>query len=126
MNLTPTKMLANSGDYAPGQGERRLFEIAGTYLAGMQPDLYLSAGQVVQETLSPTGRRKTVTPDSRLSADVIAAAVHDLAGDKPIDLSSFRILGRSVGGYLFTVTIMPCGRYVKHMEIYLRVLKAPA
>lgn len=125
MDLTPTKMLPDRGDFAPGNGERQHFEIAASYLDGMQPDLFLSAGQVVQERLSPFGRSRTVTPEPRLSADIIAAAVHDMMDDKTISLDSFGLLARSHGGYRFRVTIMPGGMYARRLEISLRVLQAP-
>lgn len=91
----------------------------------MQHDLFLSAGQVVKERLSPIGRRRTVISEHRLSGDTIAAAVHDLIAEPPISFDSHINLALSHDGYRFRVTIMPAGRYAKGLEISLRVLQAP-
>lgn len=123
--MNPTNLLPDRGNFAPGDGERQLFEIAANYLDGIQPDLYLSAGQVVQERLRLFGRSKTVASEPRLSADLIAAAVHDMVGVMPISIAGFGHLTRSLSGYTFRVTIMPDGKYAEGLEIYLRVLKAP-
>lgn len=121
MGLPPPNMLPDRGDVPPGSGERQLFEIAASHLDGMQPDLFLSAGQVVKE-MTPAGRSRTVASDPRLSADLIAAAVHDMVGDMNIRGASGGHVTRSHAGHTFKVMILPDGKYAKGLEIYLRVL----
>lgn len=119
------KMLPDRGDFAPGRGEKILLEIAAAYLDGMEHDLFLMAGQVVLERLTPIGRKRDVKPEPRLSAAVIAAGAHDLMGDQPISLDSCRDMARSFSGYRCRVTVLPVGLFSGGLEISFRVLERP-
>lgn len=125
MEFNPNILLADRGDLAPGQGEQLIFDIAAIYLDGIQHDLFLSAGQVVLERLTPTGRIHVIKPEPRLSAEVMAAAGHDLIGDRSFILDRNLIMTKSISGYRFRVTVMPVGLYGTGLEFSLRVLLAP-
>lgn len=119
------KMLPDRGDFAPGRGEQLLLEIAAAHLDGMEHDLFLMAGQVVLQRLTPIGRKRDVKPEPRLSAAVIAAGAHDLMGDQSISLDSCRDMARSFSGYLCRVTVLPVGLVSGGLEISFRVLEHP-
>lgn len=118
-------MLGDRGDFVIGEGKKALLDIALSYLDGMEHDLIILPGRVVLERLTPTGRKREVKPESRVTPQVMAAGVHDLIGDRPMALDSGHDQSQKFAGYHCRITVLARGLFSGGLEVSFRVLKSP-